>query len=309
MDQGGLSLAEHVLLGGAAGSFAELCTLPALVVRTRMQVQGTVGTANKYRSFPHALMTIIREEGLGAFYKGAAFNVLMTPFARGLYIGGLELSRRVFGQGDPVRDFLAGTGAQLVSSLAYVPRDIVMERCAIDGQLAKQVGSANSSSATVRTIMSREGLRGFYRAYVPHQVVWVPFNGIFFSALGEIQSFEAKLGVKDISAHYGLGVCNTFLASGLAALLTNPIDVVKTRLQVAGANPELFANGVVDCVQRLWAQEGPRGFFAGLQARFMYVGPGFAICGVAISCILASSNFPEAVASASGTRRMNLLIL
>ena len=35
---------------------------------------------------------------------------------------------------EDAKDFAAGMGAQLLSSFAYVPRDIIVERCAIDGQ-------------------------------------------------------------------------------------------------------------------------------------------------------------------------------
>eukprot|EP01050_Picozoa_sp_SAG11_P020466 SAG11_NODE_3454_length_2438_cov_2.156905_2_plen_77_part_00 len=63
-------------------------------------------------------------------------------------------------------------------------RDIVVERCAIDGQLRSQHGSAASSLATLRTITAGEGVAGLYRAFWPHQAVWVPFNGLFFQFLG-----------------------------------------------------------------------------------------------------------------------------
>ena len=60
--------------------------------------------------------------------------------------------------------------------------------------------------------------------------------------------------------------------------MTNPIDVIKTRLQVAGANPQVFSySGPIDCVAQLLRTEGPSAFFAGLMGRFMYAGPGFAI--------------------------------
>eukprot|EP00457_Paulinella_chromatophora_P009797 gb/GEZN01009871.1/.p1 GENE.gb/GEZN01009871.1/~~gb/GEZN01009871.1/.p1 ORF type:complete len:296 (-),score=21.21 gb/GEZN01009871.1/:41-928(-) len=276
MRQGDVGPFANMVLGGTAGSLAELCTLPALFVRTRMQVQGIQGS--RYTSFLHAMRTIIKEEGVAVFYKGATFNILMTPFARGLYIGGLELSRRTIGEGTPALDFVSGTAAQLVGSLAYVPRDIVLERCAIDGQLRSgQVGPAGSSADALRTILTKEGVRGFYRAYIPHQIVWIPFNGLFFTALGRIKAFEDKqLGMD--TTRYSVGLGNTFLAAGFAAAVTNPIDVIKTRLQVAGANPEVFGTGgAVACVSKLLRTEGPGALFAGLGARFMYVGPGFAI--------------------------------
>lgn len=33
--------------------------------------------------------------------------------------------------------------------------------------------------------MRTEGLAGFYRAYVPHQFVWIPFNGLMLTFLGD----------------------------------------------------------------------------------------------------------------------------
>ena len=128
----------------------------------------------------------------------------------------------------------------------------------------------------LRTVFQTEGMWGFYRAFVPHQLVWVPFNGLFFTFLGKINEVEKANGVD--SSSYLMGVFNTFLAAGMASTATNPIDVVKTRLQVAGANPELFSySGPLDCLLKLLKAEGPLALLAGCTGRFMYLGPGFAI--------------------------------
>ncbi|EOD33103.1 hypothetical protein EMIHUDRAFT_460467 [Emiliania huxleyi CCMP1516] len=276
-EQQPISPVTSVLLGGAAGSIAEVVVLPALVVRTRMMVQGADRSLTAYSSFGDAIRTIYRTEGVGAFYKGLGLNVLFTPLARGLYMAGAELSKETLGEGTALTDFAVGMNAQLLASIAYIPRDIVVERCAIDGQLKSQVGSTASSAAALRTILSAEGLAGFYRAFLPHQLVWVPFNGIFFAALGKLKEAEAALGVKT-EERYLLGVANTFASAGVAAAATNPIDVVKTRLQVAGANPDVFSyRGPIDCLAKLIRAEGPAALFAGLVGRFLYAGPGFAI--------------------------------
>ena len=99
---------------------------------------------------------------------------------------------------------------------------------------------------------------------------------LFFTFLGAIKDTEKANGVD--TDNYALGVVNTFLAAGMASLATNPIDVVKTRLQVAGANPEIFSYaGPIDCLKQLLRTEGPGALFAGAMGRFMYLGPGFAI--------------------------------
>ena len=271
-----ISNAASILLGGVAGSFAEAFVMPALVVRTRMMVQGADSSLIAYRGFFDCVRTMFRDEGIGAFYKGVGLSVAFTPLARGLYMAGVEGSHRTLGHGTATLDFAAGMNAQLLSSIAYVPRDVVIERCAIDGQLSTQVGSTASSRAALRTIFSAEGLRGFYRAFLPHQLVWVPFNGLFFAALGRCKDAEDALGVE--SSGYAIGVANTFASAAVAAAATNPIDVIKTRLQVAGANPEVFDyRGPLDCLVKLLRAEGPSALFAGLVGRFMYTGPAFAL--------------------------------
>ena len=270
-----LSSLESTIIGGITGSIAEAVVMPALVIKTRMMAQGADASLVSYRSAAHAATTMLRDEGFGAFYKGLGLSVVFTPLARGLYMTGIEMSHSTFGQGTSLTDFAAGMSAQLVSSIAYVPRDIVVERCAIDGQIAKQVGSTASSVAALKTIFSTEGAMGFFRAFVPHQLVWVPFNGIFMWALGRCKQFEVDNGVEQT---YMIGVGNTFCAAAFAAACTNPIDVIKTRMQIAGANTEVFAyTGPADCLQQLIRKEGVRALFAGIGGRFLYTGPAFAI--------------------------------
>ena len=52
------------------------------------------------------------------------------------------------------------------SSPIHVPRDIVVERSAIDGQIAKQAVEA-SSVAALKTIFSTEGPMGFTKVRAP----------------------------------------------------------------------------------------------------------------------------------------------
>mmetsp|Transcript_113361 Transcript_113361/g.293452 ORF Transcript_113361/g.293452 Transcript_113361/m.293452 type:complete len:301 (-) Transcript_113361:77-979(-) len=268
-------------LGGVAGSMGELLAQPMIVVRTRMMVQGVSSQTSgeglvRYSGFVDTCRTMFRTEGIGSFYKGAALNAASTPFARGLYMAGLELSKAIVGEGTAARDFAAGTAAQLVGSLAYVPRDVIIERCAIDGQLQNQVGSCASSIQAFRTMLAHEGFRGFYRAYVPHQFVWIPYNGIFFSLLGRLQDTQASFGLAQGS--FGLGMLNTAACAAVAGWITTPIDVIKTRVQVQGANPQLFEfTGPVDCSLQLIRREGPTALFSGAVARMAYLVPNMAV--------------------------------
>ena len=131
-----------------------------------------------------------------------------------------------------------------------------------------------------------QGLHGFYRAYMPHQFVWVPFNGFFFTFLGQLDALDptppaeasAAAGGAPSTSAYLRGVLHTLVAAAMASVVTNPIDVIKTRLQVAGANPAVLSySGPLDCLMQLLRHEGASALFAGLVGRTLYVGPNFAL--------------------------------
>ena len=110
-------------------------------------------------------------------------------------------------------------------------------------------------------------MRGFYPAYWVHQATWAPFNGLFFAI------YEA---CKDAGVH-GLG--SGVVAGVAAGFLTNPMDLVKTRLQVARTDPSTYAYaGAFDCVGQILRREGPRAFLDGAIARCATVAPRLTIC-------------------------------
>ncbi len=47
----------------------------------------------------------------------------------------------------------------------------------------------------------------------------------------------------------------------MQSILSNPIIVIKTRLEVVGFNEY---NGIVDAFKKVYAREGPQAFFTGL---------------------------------------------
>jgi hypothetical protein len=60
-----------------------------------------------------------------------------------------------------------------------------------------------------------------------------------------------------------------FTAGGMAALITNPIDVIKTNLM---ANKDKFFDSYLNCVKFLYREDGLRVFMRGFMFRFTHVG-------------------------------------
>jgi len=96
-----LTVLQSFALGGIAGSIAEMTTMPTVVVRTPLMVQGASATDDtQYRGFFDACQMMLRSEGIGTFYKGDGLFE-RRHLARGVGQGGRRtISERSFTRSD-----------------------------------------------------------------------------------------------------------------------------------------------------------------------------------------------------------------
>ena len=222
-------------------------------------------------------MQILRAEGVGALYKGIGAVMVGAAPAQALYFVGYEgmkeLLQAVGGEGarkSAMGGFAAGFGAQLVGSVAWVPMDVVKERLQIEGQMKVEEAYGGSLNA-LRRIVRSEGVAGLYRAYFVHQLTWAPFNGLYFMI------YERS---KEIAKEHKImpGYWESVVAGVVASALTNPMDLVKTRLQVARSNPGVFDyEGSWDCARKVMQREGFFALFDGCLARIVTLTPRLAL--------------------------------
>ena len=143
-----------------------------------------------------------------------------------------------------------------------------------------------SSLDAVKVILRVEGIRGFYRGYIAHQIVWAPFNSAYFIfydlAKNQLVPFVQRMNASSSSSSspsssvpfYVYPVCGG-IGGGIAAALTAPLDLIKTRLQTQG-NSGAY-KGVFDCVKKICQKEGVSTLFRGTVARVMWLSPNVAI--------------------------------
>ena len=99
-----------------------------------------------------------------------------------------------------------------------------------------------------------------------HQLTWAPFNGLFFATYEATKSFAAARDWPTWWAGPFAGV--------VAGTVTNPADLIKTRLQVRRASPGVFSyTGPLDCAAQLVRNEGWLALFDGTLARCALIAP------------------------------------
>ena len=150
---------------------------------------------------------------------------------------------------------LAGT----ISSTLTSPLEVVKT------QLQSSAGSSKSPLGIAKGILEQDGITGFWRGLPPTLVGIIPARSIYFYSY---QTSKEYLESKDIK-----GTANSLLA-GLAAGIaansaTNPIWMVKTRMQLTASSPASAGySGYGPAIRTIYREEGLKGFYRGVTASY-----------------------------------------
>ncbi|XP_053279722.1 solute carrier family 25 member 44 [Pleuronectes platessa] len=276
---------------------------PATLIRTRLQVQrGTSLYAGTFDAF----FKILRAEGVRGLYRGFMVNSF-TLISGQAYITTYELVRRHVSQyteDNTMKSLVAGGSASLIAQSITVPIDVVSQQLMMQGQGAHlsrfqlntntQAGKRKVLFGQTRNIMSQiyaaDGCRGFYRGYaaslityIPNSAVWWPFYHFYAEQL-------SKLAPSDCPHLILQGIAGP-LAAATASTVTNPMDVVRARVQVEGRS------SVIETFRQLIREEGCWGLTKGLSARIISSTPTAIVMVVGYETLKKMSLRPELVDS------------
>ena len=236
----------------------------------------TSASTSTYRGVFDTAKTLVRRDGVVGFYRGFSAVVAGIPFASAAYFAGYEAAKvatkkvqDVFPETDAPRTscervltrtlhdpsvsyVTRGILAQSLAGIVFTPIDVVKERLQAKGVLGKAgAGAYGNLWEGCRTILKKEGPRGFFRGYWASNFTWWPWSIAYFvtyehmrdglvSMDAERRSHRASAGfgkeppafekTKDALPPWVSGGCG-FAAASLATAVTHPLDLAKTRLQ------------------------------------------------------------------------------
>lgn len=203
---------------------------PANLIKIRLQVQRKNALYNGSRD---AFLKVIKTEGFRGLYKGFMVSCFGL-FSGQCYITTYELVRaRTSEYSTALRGFLAGGLASVVGQTITVPVDIVSQKLMVQGQ-GDQKYKLKGSKAIFSEIIVKHGPVGLYKGYFASLMTYAPSSAIWWSSYGLYTGILGSLvpeGTLHMLVLAPSGVC----AGVTAATLTNPLDIVRTRLQVSHA--------------------------------------------------------------------------
>uniref|UniRef100_A0A7N0U2R3 Uncharacterized protein n=1 Tax=Kalanchoe fedtschenkoi TaxID=63787 RepID=A0A7N0U2R3_KALFE len=161
----------------------------------------------------------------------------------------------------------AGAAAGAIAATFVCPLDVIKTRLQVHGiPEATQSGRGGSIIVTsLQQIVRAEGIRGLYRGLSPTIIALLPNWAVYFSVYPLLKNLLHPPGDTDTEIGIGANMIAAAGAGAATAISTNPLWVVKTRLQTQGMRPDLVPyKSVFSALRRIVHEEGIRGLYSGL---------------------------------------------
>lgn len=250
MVAGASPLVKAFLAGSMSGTCSTLLFQPLDVVKTRLQ------TAAKSKSMTGELRAIMTDQGLTGLWRGLRPSLYRTVPGVGLYFSSMHWMRSSICQGRPstLQSLLIGAAARTFAGSVMIPFTVVKTR------VESGAFQYRSVPVALHSILTTEGVRGLTRGLGPTLARDVPFSALYLAFYDLLKAQTASSSLSPDAGHMLAG-----LGSGLlASLVTQPADVVKTRMQMAGKGATVVAT-----IATLHREAGLVSFAAGLAPRML----------------------------------------
>jgi hypothetical protein len=275
-----IPLHVRIALAGASNMSAACCTNPVDVIKTRMQIhrEHMQAAQSEGAGFLPSARRIITHEGVKGLYKGLEASLLREGSYSAIRLGLYEPIKDVFGAQDREHAPLylkiaAGATSGMLGSSIATPADLVKVRLQAD-----QSGRQNVVSMFRQIYQHEGGIRGLYQGMGPN------VQRAALLTASQVGTYDhAKhtlLNAGWFTEGLGLHAAASMVAGVAAALVTSPIDLIKTRLmnqaaasRAASGAPARVYDGVLDCAVKTVQREGVLALWAGFTAQWVRIGP------------------------------------
>ncbi|XP_033186577.1 mitochondrial glycine transporter isoform X1 [Bombus vancouverensis nearcticus] len=253
---------KSFLVGSLSGTFSTILFQPLDLVKTRLQSKVNMHLDTPKSGTLGIVIHIIKNENVFGLWKGITPTITRVVPGVGLYFSTLHWLKHTLHLEDPLTSteaLLLGITARSMSGVLLIPITVVKTR------FESEVYKYNSIAEALRLIYKQEGVRGLSRGLIPTLLRDAPYSGIYLTFYTQLKSIftEADLPYAKSSApiHFSCGI----LAGIFASIVTQPADVIKTKMQLY---PNEFKD-VRNAAFRIYKRYGVLGYFKGIVPRML----------------------------------------
>mmetsp|Transcript_23252 Transcript_23252/g.32730 ORF Transcript_23252/g.32730 Transcript_23252/m.32730 type:complete len:337 (+) Transcript_23252:187-1197(+) len=271
-----------LLAGGMAGTSVDVALFPIDTVKTRLQSPQGFWKAGGFRGI----------------YNGLAPAALGSAPSAALFFGVYEyLKPRIItiqnGSSilphDPsLSHMMAASAGETVACLIRVPTEVLKQNMQLQAAQSSSKLNASSSSipptqnslsSTLKVVLGQKNksspFGGLYRGFGITLMREIPFALVQFPLFEKFKTHLAKykrIPRENIPPHQA-ALCGS-ISGGIAAAITTPLDVIKTRLMLGKDIKGIPYKNAMDVLHKILHIEGTHVLWSGIQPRVMWISIG-----------------------------------
>lgn len=257
-------MADVIVAGAIATVAGDMAMHPVDTVKTVQQASG-MGLMAAIRSISKG------PNPVGAFYEGVIPYCVADGLSGAVKFAAYETGKawceeNVASEWIPASRFVCAALAFVACSVILVPGELLKQRL--------QAGVYTSLGSGIRTLLTKEGPGAMFTGYratlfrdVPYTMLELGLYDLFKSFA---QSTRRKITGYDAPSSQSDELVAAAVTGGFVGFITNPLDVVKTRMMTASKGSLV---GPLAAGKIILRDAGAKGFLSGSTARVMWLMP------------------------------------
>ncbi|KAK7150922.1 hypothetical protein R3I93_011999 [Phoxinus phoxinus] len=265
---------RQLAAGAVAGAISRTGTAPLDRMKVFMQVHSS--KTNKI-SLVGGFKKMIKEGGVTSLWRGNGVNVIKIAPETSIKFMAYEQYKRMLtrdgGKVQPHERFIAGSMAGATAQTAIYPMEVMKTRLTLG-----KTGQYSGMFDCAKKIMKKEGVKAFYKGYVPNIIGIIPYAGIDLAVYETLKNAWLSRYAKD-TANPGVLVllgCGT-VSSTCGQLASYPLALIRTRMQAQASMEGSEQVSMSKLVKKIMENEGFFGLYRGILPNFMKVIPAVSI--------------------------------
>ncbi|CAL9101045.1 unnamed protein product [Musa textilis] len=251
---------------------------------------------SRYKGTLDVFYKVIKQEGFVRLWRGTNASLVLAVPTVGIYLPCYDMLRNwmeyitvnSYPNLTPYVPLLAGSAARTLACLACSPIELARTRMQAF-KASRAGGKPPGIRTTLLGVLSPSRSNNHLEKIQGFRVLWmgagaqlardVPFSAICWSTLEPIRRRLLGLVGEDGNAASVLGAnfLAGYVAGSLAAAVTCPLDVAKTRRQIEKDPERMLKTTTRQTIVEVWRREGAKGLFTGVGPRVGRAGPSVGI--------------------------------
>ncbi|XP_078119732.1 mitochondrial adenyl nucleotide antiporter SLC25A24-like isoform X1 [Sander vitreus] len=264
---------KHLAAGAVAGAVSRTGTAPLDRMKVFMQVHSS---KTNPISLGGGFKQMIIEGGLTSLWRGNGINVLkIAPETAIKFMAYEQYKKLLSSEGKTIethKRFMAGSLAGATAQTAIYPMEVLKTRLTL-----RKTGQYSGMFDCAKKILRKEGVKAFYKGYIPNLVGIIPYAGIDLAVYETLKN--TWLSYHPDSPNPGVLVlvaCGT-MSSTCGQLASYPLALVRTRMQAQASLDASDQSSMTSLMKKVVAKDGFFGLYRGILPNFMKVIPAVSI--------------------------------